>query len=124
MYISGSNGKTVPPAKPDSFYGNVRIPTRNTLTKTPNSVMITKKLTQQVGFFMGSPSTFDSLSAGNKTAGTTYVNVWSGSKNHSANEPDVGTTLNIHPCAWSGSAADASSIAFVYDGGLDGSGRG
>ena len=35
----------------------------------------------------------------------------------------VGTKLDIHPSAWSGSSDDAGNIRFIYKGGLDGQGR-
>ena len=34
------------------------------------------------------------------------------------NDLSAGTKLNIHPTAWSGSAADAGKITFVYKSGL------
>ena len=45
----------------------------------------------------------------------------SGSQHYvSFGTPTEGTTLNIHPCAWSGSTTD--SVTFIYKGGLDGGG--
>ena len=36
----------------------------------------------------------------------------------------VGTRLDIHPTAWSGSSSDDGRVRFIYKGGLDGQGRG
>ena len=74
-------------------------PDRNTHTKSPNTL--------PVGFFFGS-------SASLSTAG----NLDTANYTTALDDATVGTKLNIHPTAWSGSAADADKITFVYKSGL------
>ena len=82
-------------------------PDRNTHTKSPNYVLVNTTLTLPVGFFFGS-------SASLSTAG----NLDTANYTTALDDATVGTKLNIHPTAWSGSAADADKITFVYKSGL------
>ena len=82
-------------------------PDRNTHTKSPNYVLVNTTLTLPVGFFFGS-------SASLSTAG----NLDTANYTTPLDDATVGTKLNIHPTAWSGSAADADKITFVYKSGL------
>ena len=116
-YIQDPNNskKQIPGPKPDNYYGSTVIPSVGTFTKSPNSVMF-NATNGTIGFFFGSSASFASASTSEGgatlTASRHYV---------SFGTPAEGTTLNIHPSAWSGSSTD--SVTFIYKGGLDGSGR-
>tara|TARA_Y100001973_G_C5123588_1_gene293989 strand:+ start:468 stop:851 length:384 start_codon:yes stop_codon:yes gene_type:complete len=103
-----------PGPKPDNYYGNARNPDQNTFTKTPNYIIVNTQLTTPVGFFFGPQTKFDNLASA--TAASNYTIMLN-------DDAVAGTRLNIHPTAWSGSAADSGAITFVYTGGLDGAGR-
>ena len=83
-------------------------PPRCTLTKTPNYVLVNTTLTKPTGFFFGSSASFSALSDANASSNYDLV----------GGTLPVGTKLNIHPTAWSGSAADNGRITFVYKSGL------
>ena len=85
-------------------------PDRNTHTKSPNYVLVNTTLTLPVGFFFGSSGSFSELGAAGKSTKANYSVV--------GDDLPAGTKLNIHPTAWSGSAADAGKITFVYKSGL------
>ena len=123
-YIQDPNDskKQIPGPQPDNYYGRTSKPATCTLQKTPNYVLVTKTMTTPFGFFFGSSASFALLGGADGAAGgagksatTSYDIDWG--------IATVGTKFDIHPTAWSGSVADANSIAFVYKGGLDGSGR-
>jgi hypothetical protein len=102
--------KQVAGSLPDNAYDRVKTPTTCVLTKTPNAVFIASS-TNTIGFFFGSSASFASKAT--TEGGTTLT----GSSHYTdfASTPE-GTTLNIHPTAWSGSAAD--SVIFIYKSGL------
>ena len=116
-YIQDPNDpkKQIPGPKPDNYFGRAINPNICTLTKTPNAVLVNSLLTTPVGFYFGTSASFSDLGAAGKISSASYITM--------LDDATVGTTLNINPCAWSGSAADAGKITFVYKGGLDGSGR-
>jgi hypothetical protein len=116
-YIQDPNDskKQIPGSPPDNYYDRSSAPARCTLVKTPNYVLVTKLMTKPFGFFYGSSASFADLATAGKILGTNYDSDWGALT--------VGTKLDIHPTAWSGSSDDNSSIKFVYRGGLDGSGR-
>ena len=123
-YIKDPNKskKQVPGPKPDNFYTRNNYPIACTLTKTPNYVLITTAMQDEFGFFYGSSGSFAELGGAEGTAGTgkaTRTNY----ELYPAAFGAVGTKLDIHPSAWSGSVRDAGQVQFVYKGGLDGSGR-
>lgn len=101
--------KQVPGPKPDSYYGRASNPSANALVKTPSSVLI-NTAGGDIGFFFGSSASFAALA--DKNLSSNYQNFGALA---------AGTQLGIQPTAWSGSAA--ASITFIYQGGLDGSGR-
>ena len=122
-YGSSSQG---PAPLPDNAYDRAIVNPGNCTThKTPNSVLITRKLgaADRVGFFFGSSASFAAAATTEGIISSTKGSL-SGSGNFStAVSYADGTVLNIHPTAWSGSAADVSDVVFVYKGGLDGQGR-
>ena len=109
-YIQDPNDskKQVPGTQPDNYYGSAVVPATGSLVKTPNSVMF-NATNGTFGFFFGSSASFAALA--DKNLAANYV---------SFGTPTEGTTLNIHPSAWSGSATD--SVTFIYKGGVDGGG--
>ena len=118
-YIQDPNNskKQIPGPPSDKMYDRSNTPGTASLCKTPNYVIV-KNITgtTDLGFFFGSSASFASMSAANSATGA------STSSNYiSYGAPAAGTQLHIHPTAWSGSAA--SSVLFIYKGGLDGTGR-
>jgi len=121
-YIQDPNNtkKQIPGPLPDNAYDRIYNTTPHSMSKTPNYVLVTSNFTNTAGFFFGSSASFALKEAGahvHVTASTSYQ-TWGGEA--TLNEGDK---LDIHPLAWSGSAADSTKILFVYKGGLDGSGR-
>ena len=118
-YIQDPNDskKQIPGPPSDKMYDRSSTPSANTLIKTPNYVIV-KNITgtTDLGFFFGSSASFASMSAANTATGA-----GTSSNYTSYGAPTAGTQLHIHPTAWSGSAA--SSVLFIYKGGLDGTGR-
>ena len=110
-YIQDPNDSTkqIPGALPDNAYDSVNNPDRFVHTKTPSYILVNKELTLDVGFHFGGTSA--SLSTAGNTTITNYTTMLS-------DGAVAGTKINIHPNAWSGSAADAGSITFVYKSGL------
>jgi len=119
-YIQDPNDtkKTVPGLQPDNAYDRVTTnPTTASFFKSPNYVYINKTPANEIAFFFGSSASFSDLGAAGKLLLANYTHF---------GQPTVGTQLNIHPTAWSGSAADnddaAGIITLMYKGGLDGGG--
>ena len=106
-----NSSKQVPGTLPENAYDRVYTPATCSLVKTPHSVFIAAGA-GTVGFYFGSSASFSDLGAAGKLA--------------TANYQTFGTTddqwLNIHPTAWSGSAADNDAdppvVKFVYNSGL------
>ena len=113
-YVKDPNDskKQVPGVSPYNAYDRPSAPGICTLNKTPNYVLITKTMTQPFGFFFGNSSSFAAL-GGDGSGKTTAANYDS-----DYGLVTVGTRLDIHPCAWSGSATDAGNVKFVYKSGL------
>ena len=113
--ISGSGpDKQTAGALPDNAYDRlIANPGNCTTHKTPNSVVIGRKLgnSDRVGFFFGSSASFAELSAANKLAAASYQTLVSGST-------DGPIELFIHPTAVSSSTQIATSIFFKYNSGL------
>ena len=117
-YIQDPNNskKQVPGNLPDNAYDRFGSPDTGSYVKTPNAVII-GDVAGDVGFFLGSSASFaekmsnDSYPEGGVTGSVHYTNFGT---------PAAGTTLNIHPIAWSGSAADndAGRVTFIYSSGL------
>jgi len=114
-YIQDPNDskKQIPGSPPDNYYDRSSSPATASLVKTPNSIYAVAAC-DGVGFFFGSSASFAALT--DKTDSTNYENFGA---------LPIGTRLDIHPTAWSGSAGDMDNnrIRFIYKGGLDGSGR-
>jgi len=107
--------KQVPGSLPPNAYDRSTKPARCTFTKTPNYVLVTKTMTLPCGFYFGSSASFADLGAAGKSATGHYDTDWG--------LLTVGTRLDIHPTAWTGSADDDGNIRFVYKSGLSTGGR-
>ena len=121
-YVSSSTDgtKQVPGPLSDQHYDRTGTPASCVLTKTPNYVIV-KNITgtTDLGFFFGSSASYADASR----AEGTLLPTLTGSANYASfGAPAAGTRLDISPTAWSGSSA--SSVVFIYKGGLDGAGRG
>ena len=127
-YIKDPNNskKQIPGPPPDNAFDRVKTfqgenPGSGSSLKPPHSVYVNKLITgDNLSFFFGSSASYAALEVsegGNES-------ILSGSQ-HYANFGKVaaGTTLNIHPSAFSCSLADSGSVTFIYKGGLDGQGR-
>ena len=133
-YIQDPNDskKQVPGPLTNRHFDRSSTPTKCLPIKTPNYVII-KNITgtTDLGFFFGSSASFANLSftegvKSNQGAPQIAEGLATGSLTGSSHytsygAPTAGTQLHIHPTAWSGSAA--SSVLFIYKGGLDGTGR-
>ena len=94
------------------------------LHKAPNYVLINTVLTTPIGFFFGSSASFAAIRAaqgydvGGSGPGSNATHL-SSSDHYDKMGDDLpaGTKLYIHPTAWSGSAADAGKVTFVYKSG-------
>ena len=104
-----------PGPPPYNAYDRTSSPAVCTLTKTPNYVLVTKTMTKPFGFFFGGSASFSELSASNKNSASHYDSDYGLAL--------IGTRLDLHPSAWSGSAADAGNIKFVYRSGKSTGGR-
>ena len=117
--------KQVPGDLTDKHFDRASAPGVCSLHKSPHYILVNSTLTDSVGFYFGpSSASFaakitaegpDSVTAGQLTGSQHYFKM--------LEDATAGTTLHISPMAWSGSAADAGKITFVYRGGLDGMGR-
>ena len=126
-YIQDPNDskKQVPGTKPYQYYDSTQLQPACSMSKTPHYVIITNPgaSTNTVSFFFGSSASFaEKLTL--EGAVSIAAGALTGSANYSSFGTNItaGTRLDIHPLAWSGSAA--ASVIFVYQGGLDGQGRG
>ena len=119
-YIQDPNDskKQIPGPPPDNAFDRVKTfqgenPGSGSSLKPPHSVYVNKLITgDNLSFFFGSSASYAALS--NKNLAANYNNFGS---------VPAGTTLNIHPSAFSCSVADSGSVSFIYKGGLDGQGR-
>ena len=109
--------KQEPGAFTDQHYDRVGGVISQSFTKSPNAVII-GTLTNKVGFFFGTSASFASAAAAEGTVASQKGSL-SGSGNYSTAVSYVdGAILNIHPNAFSCSAADVNDILFVYSSGL------
>ncbi len=128
-YIQDPNNskKQVPGPPPDNYYDRSQTTTPHSMSKTPNYVLVADDFSHTAGFYFGSSASYarDVIASGQVAArskvlsASAYYSNWGGNAALNA-----GDRLDIHPLAWSGSAADKDKIVFVYKGGLDGQGRG
>ena len=103
------NTKMSPKPLPSSVYGSILNPANCTaVSETPDYIIVNTELDAPVGFFFGT-------SASLSTAGNTTQANYTTMLNDGAL---AGTKLEIHPTAYSSSAADAGQITFVYKGGF------
>ena len=104
---------------PDNAYDRALTTTTCSFFKTPNAVYFNVAPTENIKFFFGSSASFSALAtsegpgqqSGSLTGSQHYQNF---------GKPPVGTMLNIHPTAWSGSKADeeANCITLIYKSGF------
>ena len=110
--------KQKPDVLPDNAYDRTKLTPSQSFCKIPNSVIFSG-VTNNVGFFFGSSASF----ASKATSEGPETNQLSGSQHYTSfGKPADGTSINISPTAWSGSAADDNSVIFVYKSGLSGGG--
>tara|TARA_R110000823_G_scaffold202931_1_gene333830 strand:- start:11 stop:427 length:417 start_codon:yes stop_codon:yes gene_type:complete len=121
--------KQIPKAKGDNAYDRVRTPNRCGLTKTPNAVIIGNLTGDNVSFFFGSSASYSATAnlqadfpaqgvLHNGLDGVPTGSIITSSFYEDFGKPAAGTTLNIHPTAYSCSKADSTQIHFVYSSGL------
>ena len=108
--------KQVPNIQGDNRRDRVTNAVTCSFHKSPNYVLVNTELTANCSFFFGTSDSFSSTllsegGGGQLTGSQHYTNLLS-------DGALAGTQLNIHPNAWSGSAADANAITFVYKSGL------
>ena len=86
-------------------------------SKTPSYVVVNTLMTTPCAFFFGTED--------EHTAAHTTPSAMNSASNYTIMGDDLpaGTRLDIHPTAWSGSAADIGKITFVYKSGLSTGGR-
>tara|TARA_B100000073_G_scaffold292843_1_gene256315 strand:+ start:294 stop:671 length:378 start_codon:yes stop_codon:yes gene_type:complete len=122
-YVANGEKQTIG-ALPDNAYDRALTVNACSMSKTPNYVIVANGdgSNDNIGFFFGSSASFaakntvegaTSIARGTLTGSTHYVNFGAGLSS--------GTKLDIHPTAWSGSAA--MSVVFVYNSGLSTGGR-
>ena len=107
-YGSSSMG---PGPLPDNAYDRGLTTITASSFKTPNAVYMVATPSPPIAFRFGSATDFDNLSDSDKKAAANYENF---------GKPTIGTTLNIHPVAYSASKADddAGVIRLIYKSGL------
>ena len=127
-YIQDPNDpkKQVPGPQPDQYFDRVSSPQTCSFHKTPNHVLISSDVVA-VGFFFGTSASFaakrvaDGYDADGGSTAAQAAHLSSSVHYNRLGAISAGTILNINPTAWSGSAADAGKVVFIYKGGLDGS---
>ena len=116
-YIADGKNQTAG-ALPDNAYDRTATPQTCSFAKSPNSVLF-GEVAAEVGFFFGSSASFASIGAEaddtTRVTGSSFFTV--------VGTPAAGTTLNIHPTAYSCSNADKGKVFFVYNSGLSTGGR-
>jgi hypothetical protein len=119
MYRTDPNDSTkqVPNIQGENRFDRAATPQTCSFVKSPNYVVVNTLLTTPVGFFFGDSSSFASKANAQQADARHHL---THSMNYTTMLDDgtVGTKLNIQPTAWSGSAADAGKITFVYKSGL------
>tara|TARA_R100001369_G_C3182718_1_gene141833 strand:+ start:95 stop:472 length:378 start_codon:yes stop_codon:yes gene_type:complete len=117
-YVVDPNDSTkqVPGSLPDNAYDRVANPGQFVLTKTPSYIIVNKLLTTPCGFLFGSSASY-APNVTSRSLAQSYVHS-SSFYTVMLDDAVAGTQLNIHPIAWSGSAADVGKITFVYKSGL------
>ena len=105
--------KQVPGNLPDNAFDRASIPGACTMSRAPNYVMVNATPSTELGFFFGSSASFASKATtegGDDSVGIKHL---TGSQHYvNFGKPTVGTRLDIHPLAWSGSAD--SVLTYVY----------
>ena len=134
-YVPNSSGTgSVAGALPENAYDRTTNPERFAFHKTPNAVLIGKAntrsaaTTKNLGFFFGSSASYSEkltsdyggAGVGGATDGASADNLSSSAHYVNFGKPTVGTTLHIHPTAYSASKADVNNgiVTFVYASGL------
>jgi len=120
-YVTGVPGglKQVPQVAGENRYDRAVTTNACSMSKTPNSVIVVNGdgSNDGIGFFFGSSASFAKL---NTVEGNISIasSILTGSNHYVTFGRGLssGTQLNIHPLAWSGSAA--MEVIFVYNSGL------
>ena len=119
-YIADPNdsNKQIPGPLPENHLGGASNPSQFVFTKSPSYVVVNTLMTTTCGFFFGSSASFSSNRSSQSAVGGTGQTFAQSSSIYTVMGDDLpaGTKLEIHPTAWSGSAADAGKISFVYKG--------
>ena len=110
--------KQVPNIQGTNRRDRVSIPTQYTFNKTPSYVLVNTLMTTPCAFSFGDTTLFDAnVTSQSVSAGITFAQS-SSFYTKVGDDLPAGTKLNIHPTAWSGSAADVGKVTFVYKSGL------
>jgi len=124
-YVTDPNDskKQIPGKLPTNAFDRTSIPTSCTMSKTPHYVYITETPTDDVGFFFGGSASFATKATAEGGDDGDGIKHLTGSQHYvNYGKPTVGTRLDIHPNAWSGSKAK-NVVSFVYKSGLSTGGR-
>jgi len=130
-YVQDPNNpnKQVPGEHPKNYYGRVVVAEEFTGSKAPNSILINAAPSDgHLGLYLGSFNDFSASAVAETVPPYTASNQFgaplpglTGSQHYTRiGAPTAGTILDLHPVAYSGSGW---SVSFIYNGGLDGSGR-
>jgi hypothetical protein len=120
--------KQHPVGLPENAHERYGSPISCSFTKSPNWVYINATPAANLGFFFGSSASYSEkltsdyggAGVGGATDGASADNLSSSAHYVNFGKPTVGTTLHIHPTAYSASKADVNSgiVTFVYASGL------
>tara|TARA_R110000824_G_scaffold274899_1_gene463609 strand:- start:470 stop:886 length:417 start_codon:yes stop_codon:yes gene_type:complete len=114
--------KQVPGPPPYNASGRTDVPGRCTYAKSPSYVLVTKTMTLPFGFWSGTSQSFHELGGADNANGGAGKST-SGEYDSDWGLVTVGTRLDIHPNAWSGSLTDADNLKFIYKSGKSTGGR-
>ena len=113
--------KVVGGTLPDNAYDrSINVQTCS-LQKKPSAVLIAQTPAENIGFRFGSSASFSSdATSEHRNLIASVSHALTGSESYTDfGKPAAGTTLNISPCAWSGSVEAATGhIVFIYKSGL------
>ena len=111
--------KQHPVGLPENARERYGSPVSCSFTKSPNWVYINATPSLPIGFFFGSSASYSEKYTADGSAGSAD-NLSSSAHYVNFGKPTVGTTLHIHPTAYSASKADVNNgvVTFVYASGL------
>ena len=105
-----NSNKQIPDTQGNNRYDRAVNPVHCKAKKTPSYVLVNATMVDSCSFYFGSSASFSDLGASGRTNPVNFTKM--------GDDLAAGTILHIHPTAWSGSAADAGKITFVYKSGL------